>query len=150
VQVILLDENIEGFALYLRNLVASPEWIDFRDAVALQILDFQEAGLERGTSDRILWEFCQEHRYFLLTDNRNEDSADSLGATINSQNLETSMPVLTISDMNPFRTRMAITFFDYWRSCSSICSTQTRFSARVGSTFPKSIFFCSRTTPITP
>jgi len=46
---------------------------------------------------------CQQQRYYLLTDNRNEDDEDSLGALIRTRNVATSLPVFTISDINRFR-----------------------------------------------
>jgi hypothetical protein len=48
-------------------------------------------------------EFCQDQRFYLITDNRNQDTSDSLGSMIRTRNLVTSMPVFTISDIARFR-----------------------------------------------
>lgn len=44
----------------------------------------------------MVWRFCQNRGYYLLTSNRNEDSEDSLEATLRRQGTPESLPVLTL------------------------------------------------------
>ena len=43
---------------------------------------FREVGLDPASHDDVVWRFCQDHGYYLLTSNRNEDTDDSLEATL--------------------------------------------------------------------
>jgi hypothetical protein len=60
-------------------------------------------GLAKGSLDEQIWEFCQNQKCYLLTDNRNQDTTDSLGMIIRTRTVPTSVPVFTISDMRRFR-----------------------------------------------
>jgi hypothetical protein len=64
---------------------------------------FEQVGLAKGTPDEQLWQFCQDHQLYLLTDNRNDDKPRSLESTIRMRNLPTSLPVFTISDIPRLR-----------------------------------------------
>jgi hypothetical protein len=55
-------------------------------------------GLSPADTDARVWEVCQQRQLYLLTNNRNEDGPDSLGAVIRAQNTATSLPVFTVSD----------------------------------------------------
>jgi len=66
-------------------------------------VSFEEVGLAKETPDDQVWEFCQKQRFYLITDNRNQATADSLEAMIQTRNLPTSLPVFTISDIARFR-----------------------------------------------
>ena len=100
---ILLDENIDGYADYLSRFVFSSEWTDISSALGVRIVNFEEVGLAKGTPDEAIWEFCQRQQFYLLTDNRNQDKADSLETMIRTRTLPTSPPVFTISDIHRFR-----------------------------------------------
>ena len=49
-----------------------------------------------------MWHICQAHELVLFTANRNRDRPDSLEATIERYNQETSLPVVTIADLRRF------------------------------------------------
>ena len=101
---ILLDENIDGYAEYLARFLFAPEHRDISTLLDVRIVTFDEVGLTKGIGDEQVWEFCQQHLFFLVTDNRNQDKPDSLESTIRTRNLPTSLPVFTISDVNRLRT----------------------------------------------
>jgi hypothetical protein len=95
---ILLDEQLTGYVDYLRSLAESGDWKPIARLLDARFIDFLEVGLGSGTSDRDVWQFCQSHSLYLLTDNRNRSGADSLEETIRQHNTPTSLPVFTISD----------------------------------------------------
>ena len=104
---ILLDENIDGYGEYLARFIFSPEWGEISSLLKVQLTTFEQESLARGTPDDVVWEFCQERRYYLITDNRNDDKPDSLEATIRTRGQADSYPVFTISDANRFRSERA-------------------------------------------
>ena len=48
--------------------------------------------------DHVVWRFCQEQGYYLLTGNRRQESEDSLEATIKGERTDDSLPIFTVSD----------------------------------------------------
>jgi hypothetical protein len=82
VHTILLDENLTGFVAYLRGIAQSETWREFADYLSLQFINLPGAGLKTGISDLDLWNYCQTHGCYLLTENRNEDGRDSLETTL--------------------------------------------------------------------
>jgi hypothetical protein len=58
----------------------------------------------------MVWRFCQQHGYYLLTSNRNEDSEDSLEATLRREGMATSLPVFTLP--SPDRVYFDPTYLD--------------------------------------
>ncbi len=57
-------------------------------------------GFPTTAPDALIWRTCQQEGLVLITGNRNDDGADSLEATIRSENQPESLPVLTIADAN--------------------------------------------------
>ncbi|MSQ95537.1 MAG: ACP S-malonyltransferase [Gemmataceae bacterium] len=100
---ILLDENIDGYAEYLSRFMFAAERTDISSLVGVSIATFDQVGLAKGGPDEQVWDFCQQHGFFLLTDNRNDDRPDSLESMIRTRTVPTSHPVFTISDINRFR-----------------------------------------------
>ena len=100
---LLLDENIDGYADYLSRFIYSSAWNDISSLLGVRLVTFEDVGLARGTADEQIWEFCQQQRFYLVTDNRNKDNPDSLETMIRTRNLPTSLPVFTISDMRRLR-----------------------------------------------
>jgi hypothetical protein len=101
---ILLDENIEGYADYLTRQIFCPTWNDISSSLGISIATFEQVGLEKGTPDEQIWQFCQDQQFYLLTDNRNADKTDSLESVIRTRSLRTSLPVFTICDLSRLRT----------------------------------------------
>jgi hypothetical protein len=57
---------------------------------------FREVGLDPASPDDMVWRFCQAQGYYLLTSNRNQDSEDSLKATLRREGTSNSLPVFTL------------------------------------------------------
>jgi hypothetical protein len=95
---ILLDEQMTGYDGYLRSIAESDAWQSVTQLLGVRFLTFPEVRLTAGALDRHVWQFCQSERFYLLTDNRNRDGADSLEETIRQSNTPASLPVFTVSD----------------------------------------------------
>lgn len=100
---ILLDENIDGYEEYLSRFLFSITWSEFSKSLGVQVATFDKVGLAKGSTDEQIWTFCQQNKLYLITDNRNQDSTDSLETMIRTRNEPTSLPVFTISDISRFR-----------------------------------------------
>jgi predicted nuclease of predicted toxin-antitoxin system len=66
----------------------------------IQLITFTDIGLSFESSDREVWRFAQVNQMIILTDNRNMKGEDSLEQTIREENTFTSLPVLTIGNVN--------------------------------------------------
>lgn len=96
-QVILSDENCEGQASAIFQIL---EHLGFCELLSLELKNFSQVGLRKGSNDEIVWRFCQENRYLLLTGNRTtSDGTKSLEFTVQRLLTATSLPVLTISNL---------------------------------------------------
>lgn len=73
-------------------------WAGFWHHLQLSLITFADVGLVPSDSDKVIWQRCQDHRVLLLTNNRNDDGADSLESTIRACNMSDSLPVFTIGD----------------------------------------------------
>lgn len=95
---LLIDANLDGHAELLAMRLRTPTWLELRNYLNIRFVHFEEAGLGRETKDDVVWRFCQENQYYLLTANRNQESDDSLEATIRREGNADSLPVLTLAD----------------------------------------------------
>jgi hypothetical protein len=95
---ILVDANLDGHAELLAMQMATESWAEFRDYLDIRFFSFEDVGLDRETKDDVIWRLCQRQGFYLLTSNRNEESEDSLQATIRRENSISSLPVLTLAD----------------------------------------------------
>ena len=95
--IILADHDIEGHAYSIMGVLGTEGWLEMVD---LRLATFVEVGLPFSSSDREVWHFAQEHGMVLLTNNRNMDDEDSLEQTLREENAPTSLPVLTIANVN--------------------------------------------------
>jgi len=96
VPVVLIDANIEGQGTHIWRRMQTSEWREFAAALDVNFQTFREAGLDIASRDNVVWRFCQRHGYYLLTGNRNEDSEDSLEATLRREGTATSLSVFTL------------------------------------------------------
>ncbi len=96
--IILVDYNLNWQALLLSGSLMTGGWLDL---VPLRLVTFTEIGLPFNITDRLVWQFAQDHHMLLLTANRNAKGKDSLERVIRTENTPTSLPVLTIG--NPER-----------------------------------------------
>lgn len=95
---LLVDANLDGHAELFDLRLRTKTWRELCDYLDIRFLHFEQAGLDRATTDDIVWRWCQERGYFLLTANRNQESEDSLEATIRREDTAQSLPVLTFAD----------------------------------------------------
>jgi hypothetical protein len=102
VKGILADNNVIGQVAYLIQLMQSEPWHDFWQELGLRLYDFADVGLAETATDFEVWQRCQADGLILITDNRNDDSPDSLVATLRSFNTAESLPVFTIADLDKF------------------------------------------------
>ncbi|NJK67337.1 MAG: DUF5615 family PIN-like protein [Microcoleus sp. CSU_2_2] len=93
----LIDHNIRGQAVLLWGIVAVEGWLEL---APLRFISFEEVGLSIDSSDRIVWRFAQANQMILLTANRNMKGLDSLEQTIREENTSTSLPVVTIGNLD--------------------------------------------------
>lgn len=93
---ILIDTNIEGHCERLWKRMQTPAWQDFTTGLDVTFHRFHEFGLDAGTPDDVVWRFCQQQGFYLLTSNRNHDSEVSLEATIRREGKSTNLPVFTL------------------------------------------------------
>jgi len=96
VPVILIDANIEGQGAHIWMRLQTAGWRDFTVLLDVTFQTFREVGLDPASPDDIVWRFCQALGYYLLTSNRNEESEDSLEATLRREGTPTSLPVFTL------------------------------------------------------
>lgn len=95
---LLADANIQGQVARLVARMQGDEWREFWDYLQIRCLTFPDVGLASADSDAVIWHRCQEQQILLLTNNRNDDSPDSLQATIQACNTPQSLLVFTIGD----------------------------------------------------
>src|SRR5437879_267883 len=95
---IMADHNIEGHFVVLLRLWTSEAWKSVWESLVCEVASFARLGIPHDTSDRDLWQLCQQYEIVLLTANRNDAGPHSLEATICALNEPTSLPVLTIAD----------------------------------------------------
>jgi hypothetical protein len=103
VKGILADVNTIGYVEALVQQMQAERWADFWSALGLLVKRFEEVGLAPESSDLEIWQTCQAEQLILITDNRNQDSPDSLEAAIHQHNQPDCLPVFTIADLNKFR-----------------------------------------------
>jgi hypothetical protein len=96
VPVILIDANIEGHGTRIWNRMQSSEWLTLTADLDVSCKLFRDYGLDSEATDDVVWRFCQANSCYLLTSNRNQESDDSLEATIRREGTPDSLPVFTL------------------------------------------------------
>jgi hypothetical protein len=115
----LADNNVTSQVEALVQVMRSEAWADFWDALGLVFKRFDDVGLSPASSDADVWNTCQAEQLVLITNNRNDNSTDSLEATIRHRNQPASLPVFTIADLDKLRTsrsyaeRVVVSMYDY-------------------------------------
>jgi hypothetical protein len=91
---LLSDHDVELQTRLIWTVFTDDEWKEFG---VLDFLSLRGAGLDRKSSDRVVWLYCQAHEMLLITGNRNQRGSDSLGIVIEELNSLIHLPVLTIA-----------------------------------------------------
>ena len=94
---ILVDHNINGQAGRMWMLLSHYGWLNHWP---LDFIKFDEIALPITTSDRAVWQLAQENQFILLTANRRATGQESLQETIDLLNTSTSLPVVTIGNVD--------------------------------------------------
>jgi hypothetical protein len=119
VKGILPDVQMIGDVEPLVEAMQREPWNEFWDDLGLALYRFEDVGLTPTSTDREIWLRCQADELILITDNRNDDSADSLEATIRTLGTPRSLPVFTIGKLGRFQKsrayaeRVLRTLYDY-------------------------------------
>jgi hypothetical protein len=95
--IFLIDHNIEGQALMLFGSLTTGGWLDI---LPIRFVSFDQVQLPIESSDRVVWRFAQEKQMILLTANRSMKGEDSLEQVIREESLPTSLPVVTLANVD--------------------------------------------------
>lgn len=99
---ILADKNIEGQCSLLVHLLREEPRCEFWESLEFSTPTFADLGLDRTSTDWVVWQTCQRERLVLITDNRNAKEEDSLEEAIRALNSPECLPVITISNVQRF------------------------------------------------
>lgn len=94
---VLADPNLEGQAQLLWGTLMAEGWLEL---CPIKLATFTQVGLPEDTNDRQVWRFAQTQGMILLTGNRRMTGEDSLEQTLREENLRTSLPVVTIGNLD--------------------------------------------------
>lgn len=126
---LLVDKNLLGQMARLQNALQSEPWSEFWASLALPIIHFADVGLADDSPDNLVWRECQRLQLVLMTGNRNSRGDDSQGVTIVRENTPSSLPVLTIGDVdavlnsNSYVEEVAERLLDYLMAIDNIRGT---------------------------
>lgn len=95
--IFLVDYNLTGYVVLFQGTLAAGGWLDL---LSVQFMTLQEAGLAADSSDRLIWRLAQANQMMLLTANRDAKGEDSLEQTIRQEGTSTSLPVVTIGNLD--------------------------------------------------
>jgi predicted nuclease of predicted toxin-antitoxin system len=95
----LIDYNLDGYALIFLGILTKLGWLEF---IEIRFVTFREVGLSMDSSDRLVWRYAQAHQMMILTANRNMKGEDSLEQVMREENVENSLPVITIGSLDRF------------------------------------------------
>jgi hypothetical protein len=107
VKGILADIHLQGPIADLARAMQGPFWVEFWNDLDLALFGFEDVGLTATSTDEEIWHKCQAVQLILITNNRNQESPDSLEAAIRRHNTPQSLPVFTIGDLDRFRKNRA-------------------------------------------
>jgi hypothetical protein len=108
--IVLVDYNLTGYVVLFQGTLSTDGWLDL---LPIRFILLEEAGLAIDTDDRTIWRFAQSNQMLLLTANRNAKGKDSLEQTIREEGTSTSLPVITIGNLDRLVER------DYREQCSA-------------------------------
>lgn len=94
--IFLIDHNLKGHALVFLGAIATQGWLDI---VPMQFVTFAEMDLSINSDDRTVWRLAQANQMILITANRSMKGKDSLEQVMREENTPTSLPVVTIGNI---------------------------------------------------
>lgn len=92
---LLLDADLDGEVEIIQKGLEETGW---DRVLTIDIKRLRDVGLPHNSPDGEIWRFVQQHRFWLVTNNRNSENESSLQATIKRENTPQSLPVITTSD----------------------------------------------------
>jgi hypothetical protein len=110
-------------------IVQQDPWREYWNALNLELHTLATLGLELTSSDRVVWQACQEREFVLVTGNRNDEGPDSLEATVRDLNRPECLPVFTIANVKRaarshlYAEQIALKFLDYLRNIEQVRGT---------------------------
>jgi hypothetical protein len=130
VKGIVGDANITGHFSFLQALLIADEWRDLWNSLGLRCFIFAEMGLAPDAPDALVWEVCQREDVALLTDNRNEEDADSLEQPFALSTRRSAFQYLRCPMPRNFcgaKCMLIRSLNDYWIICSKLTTIADLF-----------------------
>lgn len=93
----LVDHNLRGHSVVLAGSLAASGWLEL---ISIRFVLFEEAGLAVTSNDRVVWQYAQDNQMILITANRSMKGKDSLEQVMRAENTPTSLPVVTIGNID--------------------------------------------------
>ncbi|MEB3338107.1 MAG: DUF5615 family PIN-like protein [Leptolyngbyaceae bacterium] len=97
----LVDHNLRGHSVVLAGSLAANGWLEL---IPIRFVLFEEAGLAVTSDDRVVWRYAQANQMILITANRSMKGKDSLEQVMREENTPTSLPVVTIGNIDRLMT----------------------------------------------
>jgi len=129
VKGILADNNVIGQVAYLARLMQT-QWRDFWKELGLVLRRFEGVGLAPTATDTEIWHRCQAEELILITDNRNDDTPDSLAAAIRTFGTPPRCPY-SRSPISIGLSQVRSTRNGYSSACTTTFFASTKCAARV-------------------
>lgn len=92
----LVDHNLRGHSVVLAGRIAASGWPDL---ISIRFILFEEVGLAVTSDDGVVWRYAQANQMILITANRSMKGKDSLEQVMREENTPTSLPVVTIANI---------------------------------------------------
>lgn len=93
----LVDHNLRGHSVVSAGSLAASGWLEL---ISIRFVLFEEAGLAVTSNDRVVWQYAQDSQMILITANRSMKGKDSLEQVMREENTPTSLPVVTIGNID--------------------------------------------------
>jgi predicted nuclease of predicted toxin-antitoxin system len=93
----LVDHNLRGHSIVLAGSLAANGWLEL---ISIRFVLFEEVGLAVTSDDRVVWQYAQDNQMILITANRSMKGKDSLEQVMREENTPTSLPVVTIGNID--------------------------------------------------
>lgn len=97
----LVDHNLRGHSVVLAGSLAASGWLEL---ISIRFVLFEEVGLAVTSDDRVVWQYAQNNQMILITANRSMKGKDSLEQVMREENTPTSLPVVTIGNIDRLMT----------------------------------------------